>query len=406
MAERQLRFTLVAGVLAGAALACGEPGAVARDTGPEAEQDAAIHDAHQADLRAADSGPGRDISSADGAAGLDSAPGVDHVIPDAAIGIDVSSGQDAGPDCPVEPCLVISQLPFTHSDDTSQSPLDSFDSYACQPGTSEAGPEQVYQLSVDEAGTLIAMLDDGGDVGADIDIHLLDALDPSSCLARGHIGLSANITAGTYYLVADSWTNASGVAQAGAYTLYVRFLRQGSNCAMLGEAIARINDTEALAMPATGPVVKEAHLVSDQEFGGSAWPSSITDGIDAHYSLSESVSGYSMTRTEPWAPCCEPSNEYGQGSSVRPPVEAEAFYLNMRWSSAPPRGQRYILFDGRSGRAVVGAAGYENGPGDLSRIGGACEEVHHHLGTAHLSVFTFGVAADQGLEYGPITCEE
>jgi hypothetical protein len=73
---------------------------------------------------------------------------------------------------------------------------------------------------------------------------------------------------------------------------------------------------------------------------------------------------------------------------------------------APPRGQRTIVFDGRSGKAVVAAAGYENGPGDLARIGGACEEIHHYHGTGHLSVMTFGVAADQELPFGPIVCQE
>jgi len=78
----------------------------------------------------------------------------------------------------------------------------------------------------------------------------------------------------------------------------------------------------------------------------------------------------------------------------------------MRWAEAPARGQRYIVFNGLSGKAVVAAAGYENGPGDLSRIGGACEEIHHHLGSEHLSVLTFGVALDQALPYGPISCQE
>jgi hypothetical protein len=52
----------------------------------------------------------------------------------------------------------------------------------------------------------------------------------------------------------------------------------------------------------------------------------------------------------------------------------------------------------------VVAAGYENGPGDLSRIGGVAEEVHDHLGTGHLDHFTLGVAVDQSLPFGPIDC--
>ncbi len=261
-------------------------------------------------------------------------------------------------------------------------------------------------FSIQTAGTLVVMLDDGSDVGADVDIQLLTAVDSDACLQRANIGLSRHIEPGTYFLIADSYSTSGGTEYPGPYTLYAHFLADGGNCAMLSDPIQRIGASEPLEMPATGQVVKEAHLVTDQEFSGGTWPQSFTDGIDNHYQLSESVSGYSMNRTEPWCPCCEPSNEYGQGSSARPPVEAEAFYINMRWASAPPRGQRYIVFNGKNGRAVVAAAGYENGPGDLSRIGGACEEIHDHLGTGHLSVFTFGVAVDQNLSYGPIDCEE
>jgi hypothetical protein len=57
-----------------------------------------------------------------------------------------------------------------------------------------------------------------------------------------------------------------------------------------------------------------------------------------------------------------------------------------------------------TGQAVVAAAGYENGPGDTSRVGGACEEIHHYLGTNHLGTLTFGQAVDQTLPYGPINC--
>ncbi|HOX44334.1 MAG TPA: hypothetical protein PK668_12095 [Myxococcota bacterium] len=308
------------------------------------------------------------------------------------------------PTCPVSPCKVIDAFPYQDSDTTLGAPLDAFDGYACAAGVGEAGPEQVYYFELVEPGSLIAMLDDGEEVGADTDLHLLSAYDPQACLARGHKGLSRHLQPGAYFLVVDSWSDAAGVSHEGPYTLYAHLLTAASPCAMLGEPVARIGEAEPLAMPATGKVVKEAHLVTSQEFTDGSWPQSFTDGIQAHYALSEAASGYAMDRTEPWCPCCEPSNEYGQGSSARPPPEAEAFYVCMRWATAPPRGQRYLVFDGRTGRAVVAAAGYENGPGDLANLGGAIEEVHDHLGTGHLSVLTYGVAADQALPYGPIDC--
>jgi hypothetical protein len=331
----------------------------------------------------------------------------DSGLPDDGDGVtdEIEAGDEGSP-CPIEPCIIINSFPFEHSGDTSSSPLDSFDSYSCASELGEAGPEVIYMFTVEAAGTLVAMLEDGSDVGADVDIHLLSDLNTTACIERGHIGLSWNLQPGTYFLVADSYSNAGGDTFEGPYTLYAHFLREGTNCAMLGDSLQRIGASKPLSMPATGQVVKEAHLVTNQEFTDGSWPQSFTDGILSHYGISEAGTGYLMDRTEPWCPCCEPSNEYGQGSSVRPPVEAEAFYICMRWASAPPRGQRYIVFNGKTGKAVVAAAGYENGPGDLSRIGGACEEIHHHIETSHLSVFTFGVAADQNLPYGPITCEE
>lgn len=312
------------------------------------------------------------------------------------------------PPCDAEPCpLVIEGFPFQHIADTRDS-VTRFDRYACAPNTNEGGPEFHYVFKVDAPGFLAAGVSDGS--GVDIDIHLLDAHNPDRCLARNDEALGVRLEPGVYFFVADTWVNGGGNALAGEFELMLNFIPDGSRCAMLVQDIPRINTDELLAMPATGPVVKEAHLVTEEEmldmlFEGG-WPMSITDGIEEHYARSEAVSGFVAERTEPWAPCCEPSNEFGQGSSAPPPLEAEAWYVNMRWRQRPARGERYIVFNPLNGKAVVGAAGYENGPGDLSRIGGAAEEIHLHLETRHLSTMTFGVAADQTLPYGPIDCAD
>jgi hypothetical protein len=389
-AGMQNRFLLVSALL----FMTGTPGCGSGGSGPAGD---AGFDGNDGGQDAADTGHDAGMDAADAAdAGTDArdgGPGDGDV-----------NQTDDGWQCPVDPCVVVDGLPFEHSADTSESDLGAFDSYGCAPGVGEAGPEVVYVLELTTPGVLVAMLDDGGEVGADIDIHLLSDLDPDACLARAHIGFSRHLAPGRYFLVADSWSDAGGQAYPGPYTLYLRLVPDASRCAMLFAPIRRIGDDAPLTMPATGPVVREAHLVTDEEFIDGSWPQSTTDGIQQHYDLSQAATGYVMDRSEPWCPCCEPSNEYGQGSSSRPPPEAEAFYLCMRWAEAPPRGQRYIVFDGRSGKAVVAAAGYENGPGDLGNIGGACEEIHHHLGSTHLSVLTFGVAVDQTLPYGPIDC--
>ena len=67
--------------------------------------------------------------------------------------------------------------------------------------------------------------------------------------------------------------------------------------------------------------------------------------------------------------------------------------------------QRFLVVNPVTGEAVVAAAGYETGPGDGSKIGGAVYEIHKKLGTGHNSTLTFAEMIDQSLEYGPIQCE-
>lgn len=372
------------------------------------------------------------VAAAVAACGHDDTPPLDAAIADAAVPSDggVDSGPDASapdlavthdlgadtgnglPPCAMEPCPIqILAFPYQDSRSTTGGPSQ-FDSYpACAP-QDESGPEIAYVFRVTQPGTLVAAVTSAA--GADVDLHLLAGLDADRCLRRGDIGVSAHLDPGVYYLVADSFVTTAGAVADGPYDLFADFLADGGPCEMVAEDIPRIGTDELLAMPATGKVVLEAHLMTQEEAdanvaGGmvdfpSGWPTSFTDHIAEHYALSQATSGYTMTRGEPWAPCCEPSNDYGQGSSARPPAAAEAWYINMRWRSAPARGERYLVLNPATGKAVVAAAGYENGPGDVSRIGGACEEIHDVMGTGHLDTLTFGKAVDQSLPYGPIEC--
>ena len=81
----------------------------------------------------------------------------------------------------------------------------------------------------------------------------------------------------------------------------------------------------------------------------------------------------------------------------------------MYWTAAarPPRGARMILrLPDDPSRAVVVAAGYETGPGNLTHVGGTPEETHFYLGTGHLSEMTIGIAEDQALPLGPRRCTD
>ncbi|MFN3199075.1 MAG: murein L,D-transpeptidase catalytic domain family protein [Bradymonadia bacterium] len=106
---------------------------------------------------------------------------------------------------------------FVHRGDTANGTR-RFDTYGCAPGKDESGPELIYPLDVAEDGFLaleLSALDDG----ADVDIHLLSAEDPQRCLARGHWRLGRWLTAGRYWVVADTWVDGSGKAHSGAFTL-------------------------------------------------------------------------------------------------------------------------------------------------------------------------------------------
>jgi len=111
-----------------------------------------------------------------------------------------------------------------------------------------------------------------------------------------------------------------------------------------------------------------------------------------------------MHRTQRWAP--REGCEYGQAAcGAKLPVEDEAYYVNMYWEDRPERGRRMILSNA-DGRSIVVAAGYETGPGALSRIGGTTEEVHRYMNTQHLDTLTLGFAVDPSLPLGPIECTE
>jgi len=115
-----------------------------------------------------------------------------------------------------------------------------------------------------------------------------------------------------------------------------------------------------------------------------------------------------MYRTQQWAPL-EGGSFYGAGigdPSAFPALD-EGWYVNMYWTSAarPAKGTRMILKDPNGNRAVVVAAGYETGPGNLSYVGGTPEESHFYMGTTHLDTMTLGIATDQGLPLGPRLCQ-
>lgn len=309
---------------------------------------------------------------------------------------------DAGVTCPAG-LICVDQFPFTNTNDTTLSTRSLFDTYDCS-SSNESGNEVVYRVEVPASGFLSAAVYEGS--GVDVDVHILSALDSQACLSRGNLHAKADVTAGTYYVVVDTFVS-SGVPQAGSYRVDIGFIRPSEGaCGLATGSMPRVNDMGVtLAMPATGKIVLEAHLVTQAE--PPPYPTSFTDELVAHGTLSQATTGFVMHRTQPWAPL-EGGTFYGAGigSPTLFPVEHEGWYVNMYWTSAarPARGTRMILRQPGSSRAVVVAAGYETGPGDLTWVGGTPEETHFYMSTTHGSVLTLGIATDQSLPFGPRVC--
>lgn len=316
-----------------------------------------------------------------------------------------ASTGDGGVDCPAG-VTCVDTFPFSDQRDTQVDGAALLDAYACAPDTDESGPEIIYRVTVPAAGFLSAAVY-VDDAAVDVDVHILTALDAAACVSRGDLHAAADVPAGDHWIVADTYVS-GGVPLTGPFRIDIGFIAPSIGpCDLEVGEMARVGDDGVhLAMPATGPIVKEAHLVTQDE--PPPYPMTATDELAAHHALSQSVTGLVMHRTEVWAPL-EGGDFYGAGigDPAAFPTLHEGWYVNMYWTAAarPERGTRMIVREPGGSRAVVVAAGYETGPGDLAHIGGTPEESHFYLGTKHLDTLQLGVAVDQALPYGPRVCQ-
>jgi hypothetical protein len=358
------------------------------------------------------SGGGGAGASASGGAGASASGGAGASASGGAGAGGDATGPGGGAPCP-SGVTCIDTFVFTDQRDTTAEGTDAIDAYACSPSTNEAGREIVYRVAVPSDGFLSVAVYDDADT--DVDVHILTAFDPSapsgdSCVARGDREAAADVAAGYVWVVADTWVSAQGAEQAGPFTLDVGFIPVAEGpCAMEVGEMPRVGDGgDHLAMPATGPVVKEAHLVTQAE--PAPYPTTATEELAEHYALSQAATKLVMQRAESWAPL-EGGDFFGAGigDPARFPVVDEGWYVNMYWTPAarPPKGTRMILRSAADpARAVVVAAGYETGPSNLSRIGGTTEETHYYLRTEHLDAMTLGIATDPSLPLGPRRCTD
>jgi spore germination protein YaaH len=82
----------------------------------------------------------------------------------------------------------------------------------------ENGPEEVYQITIPQPGTLSIQISDGS--GVDVDPHLLSILRNDSCVARNDTSITYHADPGTLYLVCDTYGSSSN---AGAYAITADF---------------------------------------------------------------------------------------------------------------------------------------------------------------------------------------
>ena len=114
--------------------------------------------------------------------------------------------------------IVINQFPFHENRDTTDG-FSYFNYYGgeCNINKKEYGSEFVYELNIAKKGTLSVTLSN-----PDLDIHILDELKESNCLAQKGSSLSKVLEKGKYYLVVDSRVE-HFVDKKGVYDLRVEF---------------------------------------------------------------------------------------------------------------------------------------------------------------------------------------
>lgn len=156
------------------------------------------------------------VDAGDGGGTVDAGEG------DAGAAADASVAPDAGRPCadpPGSACnpIVIDAFPFRHEGDTSSSRADALDEYDCGPGLDEQGPEVHYEIRLPAARRLSFALEEAS--GVDVDLHVLRAPEPASCLARANTTLEQPLGAGSWRLIVDTFH--AGADLAGAYVLTV-----------------------------------------------------------------------------------------------------------------------------------------------------------------------------------------
>lgn len=113
----------------------------------------------------------------------------------------------------------ITSFPYSDFRWTAGAASDVLDSYSCAPDTDESGPEVLYRFEAATRGLLEVVVSD--DVGVDVDVHVLTAVDGEACLARDDTDVSVTVGPGTVWIAVDTWVGDQ--EYPGAYLLSATF---------------------------------------------------------------------------------------------------------------------------------------------------------------------------------------
>jgi MYXO-CTERM domain-containing protein len=165
----------------------------------------------------------------------------------------------------------IDRFPFDDQRTMFLSCSDELDEYSCKPGTLETGREYIYSFTFDKETEIDVKVEVGE--GVDVDLHLLSAPSADACLARANKNLKQKLPAGTYFLVADSWTDAASVEREGAYTLSFRATATETETETEVETPPPQRDGSVKkahpdAQSQSEPVVQPQEAAKEQEDGG------------------------------------------------------------------------------------------------------------------------------------------
>lgn len=146
-----------------------------------------------------------------------------------AMGVQLWVGQLAAAPAPgtlSEP-IPVDTLPYALKLSTADAPSSSIDRYSCASSIDESGPERVFRFELPAAARVSAWVEESGSV--DVDVHLLTDLNVTAgqatgCVSRGNRIAEAEMSAGTGYVVVDTF---DGAAQAGTFVLRLYAIGDG-----------------------------------------------------------------------------------------------------------------------------------------------------------------------------------